>query len=262
VTQATISHSLAIQFRVIFALLMREVLTRYGRHNIGFLWLFFEPMIFTLGITALWTFTKQTHGSNLPIVAFAVTGYSAVLLWRNMPARCIGSLVPNLSLLYHRNVRPIDIFAARIFLEAIGGTASFVALCLLFVGLELSSPPESAPKIALGWALLIWFGGSLAIFLGALSQQFEVVERFWHPVAYLMFPLSGALFLVEWLPPAAQRLVLLLPMVHCVELIREGYFGSHIKAHYDLLYVAGFCSVLTLLALAQERRASRRLTLD
>ena len=69
------------------ALLMREVLTRYGRHNIGFLWLFVEPMMFTLGVAALWTAMKATHGSNLPIVAFAITGYSSVLLWRNMPGQ-------------------------------------------------------------------------------------------------------------------------------------------------------------------------------
>ena len=33
-------HSLRVQRRVIGALFMREALTRYGRHNIGFLWLF------------------------------------------------------------------------------------------------------------------------------------------------------------------------------------------------------------------------------
>ncbi len=92
---------------MIGALLMREILTRYGRHNIGFLWLFVEPMLFTLGVTALWTATRAVHGSDLPIVAFAITGYSSVLLWRNMPFRCIGAIEPNLSLMYHRNVRPI-----------------------------------------------------------------------------------------------------------------------------------------------------------
>src|SRR5215217_5632277 len=88
----------AIEWRVVHALLMREVLTRFGRHNIGFLWLFVEPMLFTLGVTALWTLAKQLHGSNLPIAAFALTGYSAVLLWRNMPSRTIGAVEPNLAL--------------------------------------------------------------------------------------------------------------------------------------------------------------------
>ena len=83
--------SLSVQSRILGSLLMREILTRYGRHNIGFLWLFAEPMMFTLGVTLLWTATKSVHGSDLPITAFALTGYSSVLLWRNMPGRCIGA---------------------------------------------------------------------------------------------------------------------------------------------------------------------------
>src|SRR3546814_17090085 len=34
-----------IQRNVVAALFMREVLTRFGRHTIGFLWMFVEPMI-------------------------------------------------------------------------------------------------------------------------------------------------------------------------------------------------------------------------
>jgi ABC-type polysaccharide/polyol phosphate export permease len=255
-------NSLDIQRRVIHALLMREVLTRYGRHNIGFLWLFVEPMLFTLGITALWTLTKAAHGSSLPIVAFAVTGYSSVLLWRNMPSRCIGGLGPNISLLYHRNVRPLDVYLSRLALEAIAGTTSFLVLTLFFIGIEWMVPPENLLKIALGWVLLIWFGASLGLFLGSMSQQYALIERLWTPVSYLTFPLSGALFMVEWLPKAAQEIILYFPMVHCVELLREGYFGSLVKAHYDVGYVVGVCMVLSLLALAQERRVSRRLVLE
>jgi capsular polysaccharide transport system permease protein len=31
-------RSLVIQARVVGALVMREIITRYGRHNIGFMW--------------------------------------------------------------------------------------------------------------------------------------------------------------------------------------------------------------------------------
>jgi ABC-type polysaccharide/polyol phosphate export permease len=51
--------------------------------------------------------------------------------------------------------------------------------------------------------------------------------------------------------------VLLLPMVHGVELLREGYFGSNFRAHYDIGYMALVCTVLTLLGLAKTRRISR-----
>lgn len=250
---APLSQSWVIQKRVFGALLMREILTRYGRHNIGFLWLFAEPMLFTLGVTALWTIAGLHKISALPIVAFAVTGYSSVLMWRSMPSRCIAAIEPNLPLLYHRNVRLLDVFAARIALEAVGTTISFVGLVLLFRGLEWLEFPENVILVATGWLMLAWFGAGLALFLGALSASSELVEKLWHPAAYLLFPLSGAGFLVDSLPVAAQQAVLLLPMVHGVECLREGFFGSKIVAHYDLAYMAAWNAGLTLAGLLRIR---------
>lgn len=251
-------RSLLIQRRVIGALLRREILTRYGRHNIGFLWLFVEPMLFTLGVTALWSFVRAAHGSSLPIVAFALTGYSSVLLWRNMPARCIAAIEPNLSLLYHRNVRIIDIFYSRLTLEAMGATISFVVLALLFMSIDWLAPPEDVLKVFLGWILLAWFGGALAIFLGSLAYDNDLVERIWHPLAYLLFPLSGAAFLVDALPKPAQEVLLYIPMVHGLEIVREGYFGSAIRAHYDVGYLVACSAILTFVGLAHTRTVAKR----
>lgn len=253
----SLQASWTIQRRVIGALLMREVLTRFGRHNIGFLWLFVEPMLFTLGVTALWTLAKFGHGSNIPIVAFALTGYSSVLLWRNMPTRCIGAIGPNLALMYHRHVKVIDIFASRLLLEAAGATISFVVLGVCFCSIGWLNPPEDIIQVLIAWFMLAWFGCSLALLMGALSEQYEVIDKLWHPASYLLFPLSGAAFMVDALPTAARDFVLLLPMVHGVELLREGYFGSSFKAHYNIGYMALVCSALSLFGLAETRQISR-----
>lgn len=260
VDQQSLAQCWAIQRRVVGALLMREILTRYGRHNIGFLWLFVEPMLFTLGVTALWTFVRGDHGSSIPIVAFALTGYSSVLLWRNMPARCISAIEPNLSLLYHRYVKIIDVYYARLTLEGMGATISFVVLGLLFVSIGWLEPPEDVLKVFAGWVMLAWFGGALAVFLGSLAYDNELIDKIWHPASYLLFPLSGAAFLVDALPRAAQEFVLYLPMIHGLELVREGYFGSAIRAHYDIAYMASFTAFLTLLGLARVRALGRRVT--
>lgn len=252
-----LGKSWAIQRRVIGALLLREVLTRYGRHNIGFLWLFVEPMMFTLGVTALWTATQNLHGSNLPIVAFAITGYSSVLLWRNMPSRCLDALLPNLALMYHRNVKVIDIYLSRLLLEMAGATISFVTLSLFFITIGSIYPPEDMMKVIWGWIMLSWFGMAFALLIGALAEQFEIVEKIWHPVSYITFPLSGAAVMVDALPKAAQDIILYLPMVHGVEYIREGYFGSRITAHHNLEYMAVVNLFIMLIALAQVRKISR-----
>lgn len=257
---SAIGRSALVQWRVIYALLMREILTRYGRHNIGFLWLFVEPMLFTTGVTVLWTLAKSAHGSSLPIVAFALTGYSSVLLWRNMPSRCIGAIEPNLALMYHRNVRVIDVFLARLLLEAGGATISFIVLSIFYIYIGWLEPPEDILTIVEGWLLLGWFGAALAMFLGALAEKSELVERLWHPASYIMFPLSGAAFMVDALPPAARDYALYVPMVNGVEIVREGYFGNHIRVHYDMPYLLGFCIALSVLALAQVAVINREIT--
>ncbi|WP_429565513.1 ABC transporter permease [Paraburkholderia sp. MM6662-R1] len=244
--------------RVVGALLMREILTRYGRHNVGFLWIFFEPMMFTLGVLTLWTATKATHGSTLPITSFAVTGYSSVLLWRNCANRCALAILPNQALLYHRNVRVIDLFMARVLLEIAGATMSFVFLTVLFVTVGLMKPPQDITLVIAAWIYLAVFGSSLGFAIGAMSERSETVERVWHTIAYLLFPLSGALFMVDWLPEKFQKIVLLLPMVHGTEMLRGGYFGSLVKPHYDIGYMIACDLVLMFIGLFLVKDASKR----
>jgi ABC-type polysaccharide/polyol phosphate export permease len=146
---------------------------------------------------------------------------------------------------------------ARILLEGIGATISFIVLSSVFIAAKWASPPEDILKVILGWFLLAWFGGALALLLGSLSGRSELVDKLWHPASYLLFPLSGAAFMVDALPPVARDFLLWLPMVHGTELIRDGYFGSLVQTHYDIWYFAGSCAVLTALALTQERVVSR-----
>jgi capsular polysaccharide transport system permease protein len=258
VNQPSLLKSLAIQRRVLHALMMREIITRFGRENLGVLWLIAEPMLFTVGVTTLWTAAGLHHGSPIPIVAFAVTGYSSVLMWRNSASRACSAVMQNRPLLYHRNVQVIDVMVTRIVLEIGGATGSFIVLSLFFVYVGWMPVPVDLLEVLFGWLMLAWFGTSLALLVGAGTAYSEIVERLWHPVAYLLFPLSGAAFMVNWLPSNMQRFVLLLPMVHGTEILREGYFGNVVKTNYDVGYMAGCCLVMSLVGLYLVHQAGDR----
>lgn len=255
---SSLRASFEIQRRVIGALLLRELITRYGRHNIGALWLVLEPLIFTLGVATLWSLAGLANRSPMPIVAFAITGYSSVLLWRNTVSRCNSAIQSNFNLLYHRNVRVFDVFTTRIALELGGSTASFMVLVLAFMLADRISAPHDMLTVIGGWLLLAWFGAALAVLIGSAASFSEIVERIWHPITYLMFPLSGAAFMVDWLPPAAQEAVLWLPMVHGVEMVRDGFYGHLMRTYYDVGYFMAVNLVLSLAGLLLLRMASRR----
>ena len=251
-------RSFKIQLRVIYALLMREIITRYGRHNIGFAWLFLEPMLFTAGITVLWYTLKNTHGSDLPIIPFALTGYSTVLLWRNVANRVTHAVEANGGLLYHRNVKVLDVFLARMFLEVSGATMSFLILGFIFLLLGLISLPHDFLLIVKGWFLLIWFALSLGLIVGSLATLSDIVDRLWHTFTYLLFPLSGAAYMVSWLPVQLQEYVLWLPMVHATEIIRNGYYGELVTTFESTPYLIKCNMIFSFIGLYLVGHASKK----
>ena len=245
------------QIRVISALIRREMLTRYGRHNIGFLWVFGEPMLFTMGVTTLWNITGHDYPGGISITAFILTGYSAVLLWRNMPNRAISALAPSKCLMFHAQVKLIDVYLARLILEAAGATGSLFALTLLFFGIGLVEPPRDYLLAALGWGLLAWYAVSISLLAGALAERSEIVDRVWHIFQYLMIPLSGSFFLADSIPDPFRSILLLNPTVNCTEMFRAGFFGDVYVWHYDIQYTVIVNSILFLLGLSQVRHVAR-----
>lgn len=258
VAETPLARSLAIQLRVIHALLLREIITRYGRRGLGVLWLMLEPMLFTLGVAGLWYLAKMHTVSNIPIIAFAITGYSSVLMWRNTTSRCAKAIGVNRPLLYHRNVRPFDVFISRIVLEWVGSTTSLTLLTVFFVSIEVMHMPRDILLVVGGWLLLAWFSLALALIIGVLSEISETIERTWPILTYILFPLSGAVFMVHWLPQKAQDAVLWLPMVHGVEMIRHGYFGGLVPTYESPIYFATVNLVMTLIGFWMVREISNR----
>jgi capsular polysaccharide transport system permease protein len=259
-TNSSLAIGFATQCRVLHALFLRELVTRFGRDNLGVLWLVGEPMLFTLGVTLLWSFAGLAHrGNGIPIVAFAVTGYSSVLLWRNAATHCTYAIEVNRPLMFHRNVQAIDVCLARIALEVIGATGSFAFLSFFFIYFGMMPMPVNMADVVGGWLMLAWFGTSLALLIGAGCAFSDLVHRLWQPISYIMFPMSGAAFMVEWLPKQLQDIVLYLPMVHGVELLRHGYFGNVVKPHYDMTFMSGCCLVITLLAVYLVRIAGHKI---
>ena len=257
-------ESLKIQQRVIWALFLRDIITRYGRHGLGFLWLFLEPMMFSVGVTILWTVGGLAHvqGNTMSTAGFALTGYSSIVLWRNMVNRLTNNTSANKGLLYHPNVRVMDLIFARALLEFVACTMSLVLLTIVFWGLGLMGLPVDPLKAFVGWVLFAWFvfgAGMIAAFLGESS---EIFDRVVHVILYLALPLTGAFTMVSWMPPAIQKILLLSPLVHGVEMLREGYFGPSIHAMYSVQFLLVVNMSMTLIGLILIRNIRRKLIDD
>ena len=234
-------YSLSTQLRVIHALFMREMITHFGRHGLGFLWMFGEPIMFTLGVLALFSFTGHEYGGLSP-QGFILTGYSGLVAWRNCVGRAANAIKSNQGLLYHRIVTIFDITLARLIFEFIAVSFSFLILTLIFYWIGIHPLPKNPAQVIVAWILLGWFAFNVGFIASFLDHRSKFFEKFWHVMVYLALPFTGAFSMVSWLPPKMREILLYSPMVNAMEYLREGYLGGGIQAIYSLSYIF-FCNI-------------------
>lgn len=242
-------RSLTIQFNVLKALILREIITRYGRNNIGFLWLFVEPMLLTLIISLMWFFFKMNSLSNLNIFAFVLTGYPMVMMWRNSSFRAKGAVSANQALLYHRNIRILDLVFARVFLEMVGASAAQIFIIVLFIYIGLISIPYDPFYMLCAWGLMCWFSLGLGLIIFVLSAKYEFFSNIWGTLRFIILPISGAFFWVDTFPHEVQNILLYIPPIHGTEMFRSGYFGPTVTTHENINYLIVSNIILLFLGL-------------
>jgi capsular polysaccharide transport system permease protein len=252
--QPSLLEGLRVQLRVIGALTMREIHVRYGRKNIGFLWIIGEPVMFTFGVIALRSMLPMGgEGHGIKLVPFLMTGYMPFLVYRHLLGHAIHCIRMNQHVLYHRQVKIIDLFIVSIILEAGGVFMGFVGGIVLFHALGLMPLPVNLLLLYVGWFYAIWFCSAVAILTGAASTLTPIIEKLYNPVSYLSLPISGAFFMVDWLPHPYREAAEWVPFVNYFEILRSGYFGAQVHPHYFIGYLTAICLSLTFAALVMVR---------
>ena len=241
--------ALRTQGNVIGALILRELHTRFGRENIGYLWLFAEPMLLAVAVALLHANHQLPIAGGVRPIPFAIGGYGLFIMFRSVVSRAETVLTSNRPLLHHRPVTLADMLVARTTLEAVSTVVVLVVLLGGAWALGLADPPARIEEMMLAVALMCWFSFGLAMLVATLSHQAPIIGRLVHPILYLTMPLSGAFFALSWFPEDIRSLLLWVPLVHIFELLKEGQFATFTSPDINLTYVVGWCGMLTLLGL-------------
>lgn len=239
----------ADQARILGALMMRELATRFGRQGLGFAWLVGEPLIFCVGVILLWSLTKPAYEHGIRIAPFIMTGYMCLVLMRHQIALSLGALQANIGLMHHRQIAILHLFLARNMLEVAGATGAFIIVYAALMALRQIGAPHDWLLLYSGWFILAWMGMGFALILAGLAMRFEVMERVVPILSYILIPVSGVFFMVNWLPPAYREAYLLVPFPHPVEMIRAGVFGEFTPTYFDPPYALAWCAIFNILGM-------------
>ena len=243
--------------RAITALILREMVSTYGRTPLGYLWAVLEPVAGIALLTVIFSmgFRSPPLGTNFPI--FYASGLVPFVLYMDVSNKVMDSLRFSSQLLVYPRVTFTDAILARFILNLL--TQLLVAY-ILFSGIVILFDARTAPAlpgIALGLAMAASLGlgiGTLNCFLIGVMPAWQ---RVWAILNRPLFLISCIFFLFESVPEPFRSILWYNPLVHVVGQTRSGFYPYYEAPYVSLIYVFGIALISLLLGLVFLRRYAR-----
>ena len=251
-----------VQFQVVHALILRETRTRFGSHQLGYLWALLEPLMWIGTFWGMYEIAGRKVAHGLDTIGFLATGILTYEIFSKNVSRIGEAINGNKALLFYPQVQPIDLVWARAALETATLSAVFVTVMLgaAFVRKELPQVDDLLATMG-GLLLAAALGTAVGLFFCMCAVLSNAVERLRGPLMRPLFWISGLFFTIDNVPPQAQRYFLLNPVLHVVELVRSGWFVGYESPRASPLYVFAFVLLFLSVGLLLERVVRRRIQL-
>ncbi|MFG1383393.1 ABC transporter permease [Xanthobacter versatilis] len=235
----------AMHARVVGAVIMRDLQTRFGAGYFGFLLGIMIPLAhLTIAIVITTVLGRPAPiGTDGPV--FLMTGVLPFILWLYCHRQIMQTIAQNRSLLYFPSVDIFDLFAARIIVEIISGTivavTLFSSLSILGHHVSASEWPNFLGAIVHAWV----FGVATGLIFGGVSAIWPFAMMLGNVMGPILWVSSGILFLPDLLPNKISDLIYFNPLAHVVDSARISFYNEYTSTFYDPIFLN--ISILILL---------------
>ncbi len=245
--------------RVIHALMLREMQSRFGRQRLGFLWAFLEPLLLVSVLAMIFSMRGRYNPPGMTLVLFLVTGIVPFLLFRNTMRRGMRGQQANIRLLTYPQVQVMDLAVARFVLEL---TTSIIVFVIVLFGIHLLEIEPVAIQFPLavlaGIVIMGLYGFALGLIFGSLTPLFRGIANIVNVfIGRPLFFVSGVFFTIEMVPQEFRYILLINPLFHVLEWLRSGFFMQYESRYADMEYAIVCLIVLLFLGLLMQRALRR-----
>jgi capsular polysaccharide transport system permease protein len=246
--------------RVVAALVLREMGTRFNRSSGGYLWSIAEPLGGILMLSVAFSLALRRPPMGTSFLLFYATGNIPFSLFRSMSAAVAGAVSTNRGLLNYPVVTALDAVFAKFLLNLF--TLLMVAL-ILFTGIIIYFDLHinldlAAVAVGLGLAALLGLGiGTLNC---VLFTFFPTWKNVWTVLTRPLLLFSGVLFMYESVPAQFQAIIWWNPLVHIIAVMRSGFYGTYDPQFVSYPYVLGIALSAFLIGAYLIRRHESFLT--
>lgn len=243
---ATQHNPWLIQRDVIRALLIREMKTRFGKWRLGYAWVLLEPAMHIMVLAAIFSFIGREFYPGIPTMLFMLGGIAPFIFFSSCFNKGLAAVESNRGLFNYRQLRPFDAVLTRVLLEFAIYLFSLVALLGILAWFGISTRFNDFLLLVVINLLFLGFCLGVSLTMCVVGTKFPEVARFAPMIVRPLYFISGVFFSLEQVPEEYHGYLSWNPILHMIELTREGLFASFHGMFANLPYLA--MSSLTMLA--------------
>lgn len=224
------------KLRIIAALMIREMITRYGRSWGGYVWAVLEPVATIVALATVMSQFFQVPPIGSSFALFYASGFLPYALFNEVSTQVGTAVHVNRTLMDIPGITPIEAVLARMILSVL--THAVVALmilggiALIDPGMEVPYPEHLLTAMALA-TLLGLAVGSLNVSLFAFMPTWRNV---WPILKAPLFLISGILFLYAAMPSDIRSILWWNPLLHVVGESRQAFYSTYDAGYVDFLW--------------------------
>ena len=241
------------------ALMLREMVTTYGRSPGGYLWAILDPVAAIAIMSFLFSQAFQAPALGSTFALFYATGYLPFMMFNDVANKTGTTIRFSRPLLSYPAVTFLDAVLARLLLNAL----THVMVFFIFVfGLWFfldALTYLNVPSIIMAMAMAT----GLALGVGTLNcylmTAFPLWERVWQIATRPLFFISGVFFLYDNLPESARNLMWYNPLTHVIGEMRHGFYPTCEATYVSHIYVFAIAMITFAIGLSLLFRYHRDL---
>lgn len=244
---------LKAQWRVLLALMLRDIRTRFPGGYWGFLAMILWPLSHSFILLVIYTYAGRAVPYGESGMLWFATGTVPFIAWQYMARFTMLGIIMNRPLMTFPVVKATDILFARALLEVLNAAIVIILTMIILAIMGVDFMPLNTVQAcsALGAAMLLGFG--FGISNAIIAAAFPGWILGYVLLQICMWISSGVMFVPDALPAVARYWLSFNPLLHIVAWMRSAYYDGYGATILDKPYVMGWAIGSLFFGLGLER---------
>jgi capsular polysaccharide transport system permease protein len=255
-----LSDDVLTRGRVIYAIILRDIRTRFGHTKLGYFWAIMEPITHLLTLGLVFYAINQAPppvGDNLFL--YYITGLVPFLMFSHVSHDVMNASQANNAMLQLPIVKRTDIMIAhalrQLATELCVGVVIFSIAALLGQRGMPADPLTTVAAVSLLWLLAVGIGA----FNLVVVELFPSYETLYASLIRMLYVTSGIYFSPIAMPDWVREGLAWNPILQGIELFRSGFFPQYEPHWLDVNYLALWAVASVGIGFALERSLRARM---